>query len=148
MFRFTSHTAAAGAPPRLHLSTRSSAKGAHGALPETPGTAVLESALRSWIDSDTKPEVLDIGTRDSVGMPMEPALRRLTASTEPLSPACGESLGLEASATIGAAATALLRARVDPTGPRCRSYRAAAYYLTGRALLDLDVFSPHASVDP
>jgi len=70
-----------------------------------------------------------------VAIPLGAALRVLSTSTRPLAPARGESLGLPADVTLGAAATALLQACEDPDGPRCRSYRSATYFLIGLALL-------------
>jgi hypothetical protein len=46
------------------------------------------------------------------------------------------AIGLPASCSLGRAATELLLAVDDHAGPRCRSFRAAAYYLAGRRMLD------------
>jgi hypothetical protein len=105
---------------------------------EVPAQALLEVAFRSWVQGHAKADLLVVGTRDPVAVPLGPALRRLVTSTRPLAPADGAELGLTEDATIGDAATELLKACVDPAGPRCRSYRSATYFLVGRALLELD----------
>jgi hypothetical protein len=105
---------------------------------EPPGAELLEVAFRAWVMGHAKADVLVVGSRDPVAVPLERALRCLSTSTEPLTPADGTSLGLTADVTIGMAASELLRACADPNGPRCRSYRSATYFLVGRALLGLD----------
>jgi hypothetical protein len=105
---------------------------------DVPAQALLEAAFRSWVQGHAKADLLVVGTRDPVAVPLGPALRRLATSTKPLAPAHGAALGLADDVSIGAAAAALLQACVDPAGPRCRSYRSATYFLVGRALLELD----------
>lgn len=100
----------------------------------------LEIAFRQWIVGRARPELLllDPDGGAAVSVSMEDALRRLRASQHPLRPAPADRLGLSDEATIGAAAEALLQARLDPDGPRCRSFRSAALYLVGLAELQLD----------
>jgi hypothetical protein len=59
-------------------------------------------------------------------------LGRLTTSTEPLAAEAARVLGHDGGISIGDAATELLLAVGDPAGPRCRSYRAAVYFLRER----------------
>jgi len=105
---------------------------------ETMAPALLEAGFRTWVESFMKSEALVVGTGDPVVVPIERALLALTSSTQLLAPAHGATLGLDADVTIGAAASALLQACIDPDGPRCRSYRSATFFLVGRSLLDLD----------
>jgi len=98
----------------------------------------FEAAFRAWVAGTEKPDVLLVEGSGCVPMPIERVLQHLAMSTRPLDAASGAALGLHADATVGAAATALLRARTDPTGPRCRSYRSATYFLVGQARLSSD----------
>jgi hypothetical protein len=103
-----------------------------------PGLHLQEVGFRTWVDSATKPDVLIVGDGGPVAVPLERALRCLLTSTAPLAPAHGDALGLPDDATIATAAALLLHARTDPDGPRCRSFRAASYFLVGQAVLDAD----------
>jgi hypothetical protein len=105
---------------------------------DAPDRALLEAAFRSWVEGHAKADLLVVKALEPIAVPLERALRRLTTSTAPLTPAHGTALGLAEDVTIGAAAAALLQACVDPAGPRCRSYRSATYFLVGRALLERD----------
>ena len=98
----------------------------------------LETAFRRWVTGRARPEQLSLDGGAAVSLPMEDALRRLRVSSSPLSPAPAGRLGLPDGATVGTAAEALLHARLDPRGPRCRSFRSAALYLVGLADLQLD----------
>jgi len=106
--------------------------------PDALEHGLLEAAFRSWVEGHAKADLLVVGTRDPVAVPLGPALHRLATSTASLAPAHGAAIGLAEDVTIGAAAAELLQACVDPAGPRCRSYRSATYFLIGRALLELD----------
>jgi hypothetical protein len=105
---------------------------------DAPEQALLEAAFRSWVEGHAKADLLVVGTCDPVAVPLDSALHRLSTSTRRLAPTHGAALGLAEDVTIGAAATALLQACEDPTGPRCRSYRSATYFLIGKALLELN----------
>jgi hypothetical protein len=111
-------------------------------LLRTFGPEPLEAGFRTWVEGHAKADVVVVGCRgrgsDPVAVPLAAALRVLSSSTRPLAPARGESLWLPADVTLGAAAAALLYACEDPDGPRCRSYRAATYFLIGHAFLTLD----------
>ena len=108
---------------------------------ESPSLRFLEVAFRGWVDGYVKPEMLIVGSSDHPEVSMDTALRRLRHSTEPLAPAHGRMLGLDDDATIAVAADALLGACADPDGPRCRSFRAASYFLSGMARINaVDMF--------
>jgi hypothetical protein len=107
--------------------------------PAGPSLAVLENAFRRWVTGTGHADVLHVH-RD-VDLPLAPVLEQLRTSTRPLLPADAGILGLPDHASLGEAATQLLRAHVDPTGPRCRSLRSAVWYLQGLGRLD-DVGAP------
>jgi hypothetical protein len=103
-----------------------------------PSLTVLEDAFRRWVEGRVRPETLSIGRDPAVDLPMELVLRRLTSSTAPLRPTDGRRLGLAADVCVAEAAERLLQARLDPSGPRCRSFRAASYFLVGLARIAVD----------
>jgi hypothetical protein len=105
---------------------------------DAPSLTVLEDGFRRWVEGRSRPEMLHLGDDPAVHLPLEQVLRRLTASTEPLWPADGRRLGLAADVRIADAAQRLLHARLDPGGPRCRSFRAASYFLVGLAHITVD----------
>jgi hypothetical protein len=141
MFRITYSTPASVAAPEACPGPVATTD-RDAALLGTLGPAALEDGFRSWVEGHAKPDLLVVRDRgrgsEPVAIPLEAALRVLSTSTRPLAPARGESLGLPTDVTLGAAATALLQAREDPDGPRCRSYRSATYFLIGLALLAVD----------
>lgn len=65
--------------------------------------------------------------------------RHLGESRATLAASACVQIGLPPGVTIAAAVAALLHATIDPDGPRCRSFRAASYYLRGLARLDADL---------
>ena len=98
----------------------------------------LEDAFRAWADGPAKPEVVDLGQLGAVSMvELSHRLRGSQATLD--TPACMQ-IGLPPGVTIATAVAALLRATLDPDGPRCRSFRAASYYLRGLAHLDADLW--------
>jgi hypothetical protein len=144
MFRITQN-ASATRPEATPAATREVTPAARP--PATPGArkmavpaadACLEAGFRAWVEGHAKADVIVIGASEPFTVPLEDALHRLSMSVQPLGPADGSSLGMPDDVTIGAAATALLHARTDPDGPRCRSFRSATYFLVGRAMLALD----------
>lgn len=96
----------------------------------------LEHAFRAWLRGRTKPNVLDLGQHRELSM--VELSRQLEGSQATLVASEAGQLGLPPNVTIATAAAALLHATVDPRGPRCRSFRAASYYLRGLARLDAD----------
>jgi len=101
-----------------------------------PTVCDLELAFRAWVDDPIRPDFLSVGQDSDTSISLEQALSLLLDSTAPLAPSSGRTLGLDHGACIGLAARRLLHARIHPDGPRCRSFRAAAYYLGGLARLE------------
>ena len=97
----------------------------------------LEDAFVAWAHDPAKPDVVDLGQHGEVSM--VELSRRLGASQATLAPSACVQIGLQPGVSIATAVAELLRATVDPDGPRCRSFRAASYYLRGLARLDVDL---------
>ncbi len=97
----------------------------------------LEDAFRAWAHGPAKPDVVDLGEDGSV--PMVELSRHLGQSQATLAASACAQLGVPPGTTISTAAAELLHATVDPDGPRCRSFRAASYYLRGLIRLDDDL---------
>ncbi|MFP4148699.1 MAG: hypothetical protein ACLFUG_10705 [Nitriliruptoraceae bacterium] len=89
----------------------------------------LEAVLRTWIQGRARPDIVLIDPDRGVQVSLDELLRELRASSTPLGTGYAASLGLPADATVGEAAAALLAARHDVDGPRCRSFRSASYFL-------------------
>jgi len=113
-----------------------------------PSLALLEAAFVDWVDGWARPDVLIVGGVAGSIIPLDQALVALRASTLRLDPAHGRLLGLAGAASVGHAAERLLHARLDPDGPRCRSFRAAGYYLIGLAHLESDALLTAVDVGP
>ena len=96
----------------------------------------LEDAFCAWAHDPAKPDVVDLGQHGEV--PMVELSRRLEGSRATLAASACVQIGLPPDVTIATAVAELLHATVDPDGPRCRSFRAASYYLCGLARLDAD----------
>lgn len=94
----------------------------------------LEDAFQAWLEAPAKPDVIDLG--DQGELPMVELARYLGASQATLAASACVQVGLPPGATMATAAAELLHATVDPEGPRCRSFRAASYYLRGLARLN------------
>jgi hypothetical protein len=112
-----------------------------------PSLARLEAAFVDWVDGWARPDVLIVGGVAG-SIPLDQALLSLRASTLRLDPAHGRLLGLGGAASVGLGAERLLHARLDPDGPRCRSFRAASYYLIGLAHLESDALLTAVAVGP
>lgn len=97
----------------------------------------LEDAFCAWAHDPAKPDVVDLGQHRQV--PMVQLSRRLGESQATLPASACAQIGLPPDVTIATAVAELLHATVDPDGPRCRSFRAASYYLRGLARLDADL---------
>jgi hypothetical protein len=87
--------------------------------------------LLAWLTGCAQPDAAELDGHLAPDPAFTHLLGRLAPSTHPLPPDAARILGLPGHATIGDAATELLLAVTDPAGPRCRSYRAAVYYLQG-----------------
>lgn len=94
-----------------------------------PDRGDVEQIFLDWLADPTKPDSLRLDAADGPPTPLTELLGRLCTSPRRLPAAAATTLGLSPRARIGDAATQLLLAVKDPAGPRCRSYRAAAYYL-------------------
>jgi hypothetical protein len=103
-----------------------------------PTLVDLELAFRAWVEGPTRPDIVTLGDGDGdgVAIALEQVLEALLESKAPLAPARGRTLGLDHGACIALAARRLLDARLDPGGPRCRSFRAATYYLSGLSRIE------------
>lgn len=105
-------------------------------LSGVPHLDELEQVFRAWADDQTHPDVIPAGPHR--GMSMTELAHLLGASDATLSAVTSAGLGLSSSTTIGTASSSLLWATVDPDGPRCRSFRAATFFLRGLVLLDAE----------
>ena len=97
----------------------------------------LEDAFCAWAHDPAKPDVVDLGQHRDISM--VELSRRLGGSQATLAASACAQIGLPPDVTIATAVAELLHATVDPDGPRCRSFRAASYYLCGLARLDADL---------
>ena len=105
----------------------------------------FEDDFLDWLHDPVMPEVIAAGRDGEIAM--VDLCRDLAGSPTTLSVLDARRIGLSAGATVGTAATALLHATVDPQGPRCRSFRAARYYLRGLANLDTDLLPAARDLD-
>lgn len=105
----------------------------------------LEDAFCAWAHDPAKPDVVDLGLHGDLSM--VELSRRLEGSRATLGAAVCAQFGLPPGVTIATAVAALLHATVDPDGPRCRSFRAASYYLRGLARLDADFWPTTSYLD-
>ena len=103
-----------------------------------PSTSTeFEDAFLAWAEDPSKPDVIGIAGYGDVSM--ADLARRLDGSPSLLPPTACRQLGVPTGVTVGIAAAELLHVTVDPDGPRCRSFRAATYYLRGLIRLDDDL---------
>ncbi len=98
----------------------------------------LEAAFRRWLTDPLEADVIHLDGHDPSPRPLREVLGALCASRRPLSGEVAAALGMPAGTTIGQAASELRHAVDDPSGPRCRSYRAAVYYLRDLDRITLD----------
>jgi hypothetical protein len=95
---------------------------------DPPHASNIEEAFVSWLLEPTSADELRLSDGDG-HEPLSPVLGELTASRRALPAVTAAGLGWPDGATVGHVAAELLIAVKDPAGPRCRSYRAALYYL-------------------
>ncbi len=117
------HRVISTAPPPTRARTQPSWR-----TPVDLGEVAAEQRALAWLDDPELPDQLPAEPGDT-DLSARSALRSVRSSARRLPAAHAARLGLGEGATLGEAATALTRAVEDPHGPRCRSYRAAAYYL-------------------
>ena len=103
----------------------------------TPRQRAAEHALLGWLAESTSADQLSVTDGDR-SEPLARVLGELSVSRRVLPPGSAADIGLPVGTTVGHAAAELLLAVKDPAGPRCRSYRAAVYYLRD---LDRDHFA-------
>lgn len=102
----------------------------------------LEAAFMRWLTDPVGADDVRLEGPDGSPSPMRHVLDPLCSSGRPLPGEVAAALGMPAGTPIGHAVSELRLAVDDPTGPRCRSHRAAAYYLRGldrRALVTAEV---------
>jgi hypothetical protein len=96
--------------------------------PATPFRRAAEQAFLAWLAEPTSAdEVALAGVADAE--PLARVLGELSLSKRVLPAEMAVGAGLPCGTTVGHVATELLRAVEDPSGPRCRSFRAAVFYL-------------------
>lgn len=114
------------------------------------GTAELRSLLTEWLAHDSRPVLIahtnGLRANDGHGAPqpltIETVVRGLLADPTPLPTHALKALGLPTGTRTSAVARLLFWAVEEPAGPRCRSYRAASYFLADLDTNDLDGFMP------
>lgn len=97
----------------------------------------LQDAFLAWVRDPDMPDVVALG--DQRVIPMAELARHLEGSQTTLTDSACRRVGVPPGASIARAAAELLHATLDPDGPRCRSFRAASYYLRGLIRLDEDL---------
>ncbi len=91
----------------------------------------LEAAFLGWVTDPVAADEVRLDGHDRPPSPMRHVLDALRSSVRPLPDEVAAALGMPAGTPIGHAVWELRAAVDDPAGPRCRSHRAAAYYLRG-----------------
>ncbi len=94
----------------------------------TPRQRAAEHAFLTWLAQPTSTDELTLVDGDEPE-PMAWILGELSLSRRLLPAETAAGLRLPAGTTIGHAAAEVLLAVKDPAGPRCRSFRAAVFYL-------------------
>ena len=107
--------------------------------PETADRGELEAAFQRWLVEPLAADEVHLDGRGPSPRALGEVLEVLCTSRRPLSDPAAAMLGMPAGTTISQAARELQHAVEDPTGPRCRSYRAAVYYLQGLSRIALAV---------
>jgi len=93
-----------------------------------PHQRAAEQAFLSWLVAPTSADELPL-VDGGEPEPLARILVELSLSSRVLPTETAASLGLRDGTTIGHAAVEVLLAVKDPAGPRCRSYRAAVFFL-------------------
>lgn len=109
-----------GSGPSQAASRRSTASTSH--------RLAAEKAFLVWLTGPTSVDEVTV-SRNEEPEPLARVLGELSLSGRVLPAESAAGIGLPAGATVGRAAAELLIAVRDPAGPRCRSFRAAVYYL-------------------
>ena len=95
--------------------------------PSTPRQQAAEQVFLAWLAQPTSAE--ELPSSDDQPEPIARVLGELSLSERLVPADTAASIGLPGATTVGHAAAELLLAVKDPAGPRCRSFRAAVYYL-------------------
>lgn len=96
--------------------------------PATPHQQAAEQAFLVWLAELSSADELALPGGDDTE-PLALLLGELSLSRRVLPDEAAARIGLPGGTTVGHAAADLLLAVKDPAGPRCRSFRAAVYYL-------------------
>ena len=104
------------------------ARAAHPSEPKAADSLRAERYFRDWLADPTKPDAVRFdGDAESTSLTV--VLGLVSTSLARLPAEAAVMLGMRDGVTVGKAAAELVLAVNDPAGPRCRSYRAAVYYL-------------------
>ena len=88
----------------------------------------MEQAFLGWLAEPTSADELPLDHSEGP-VPLTRVLGELSLSGRLLPADTAARVGLPDGTTVGHAAAELVFAVLDPAGPRCRSFRAAVYYL-------------------
>ena len=94
----------------------------------TPRQRTLEQAFLVWLTEPSSANELLLDGAEGP-LPLARVLGELSRSRRALPAETAAGFGLPGETTVGHVAAELLLAVKDPAGPRCRSFRAAVYYL-------------------
>ena len=94
----------------------------------TPRQRAMEQAFLVWLAEPTSADELPLDGSEGPA-PLARVLGELSLSGRVLPAETAARVGLPDGTTVGHAAAELLLVVKDPAGPRCRSFRAAVYYL-------------------
>jgi hypothetical protein len=94
----------------------------------TPRRRAVEQACLVWLAEPTSADELVLTEGDET-VPLSRALGELSLSERQLPAEMAASIGLPEGTAFGHVGAELLLAVKDPAGPRCRSFRAALFYL-------------------
>lgn len=94
---------------------------------------LLRTLLVDWLTHDSRPVLIAPGQAhpDRQPLTIDQVVEGLLGDLTPLPDAATRALGLPPRTRTSAAAHLLRWAVDEPHGPRCRSYRAASYFIAG-----------------
>ena len=104
------------------------------APPATQDEALNEAAFVAWVRRSRRPDLQDPEHRTASGEPsLVHLLEAVCGSSQELPADAARKLGVAPGTTVGTAASDILSAVRDPSGPRCTSYPAALFHLADEA---------------
>lgn len=112
----------------LHTDGSGSSPPAPRSSASTPRQWAAEQAFLVWLTKPTSADELPVDGTEGPE-PLAQVLGELSPSERVLPAETAARIGLPDGTTVGHAAAELLLVVKDPAGPRCRSFRAAVYYL-------------------